>query len=100
MCVWLCVQPLAVKGEDAARVIPSVMAGQGESYCWLLCWRWPSGLEVYCVYTYRLDWTMSLELICFSNSFIAMTIAYKEYYVSHNGFCDIAVLIKLGFWLQ
>lgn len=37
---------------------------------------------------------MSLELICFSNSCIAMIMAYKEYYVIHNTFCDIVVLIK------
>ncbi len=55
-CICLCivrVQPPAERGGDAARVMPSVTAGQEEP-CWCsLCWHWPSGLEVYCVYSYR-----------------------------------------------
>lgn len=67
-CVCLCVvcfQPRAVKGGDAARVMPSVMEGQGES-CWCsVCWHWPSGLEVYCVYSYR-----SLDIVIKINSLL------------------------------
>lgn len=51
MCVCMRLQPRAAKGEDAARIIPSVTAAQEESCsCWL-CWLWPSGSEVGCTVT-------------------------------------------------
>lgn len=56
----------------------------------------------YSVFIHTDHWTLLLELICISNSFIAMVIADKEYYmyVSHNVFCDIVVLNTPDFWLQ
>ncbi len=78
----LCVQLPGVRaGGDAARVIPSVTEGQGESYCCLLCWHWPSGLEVHCVYSYRsLDIVINIHLLL---GFVWDYCACKVY-VSHN----------------
>lgn len=66
-CVYIytvSVQPLEIRGGDAASLMPSVTEGQGEPYWCLVCWHWPSGLEVCCVYSYRsLDIIININLL-------------------------------------